>query len=346
MRVCVALPALLGWLFSLSVHAEVRSWTNEDGKTIQAELLRLEDEGKTAVLNLKGKEYRVPRSRLSAGDQAFLDQWKPEPGSSLSPNGTVAGTVALAGTPLEAGERVKILLPLDKQERRWAEKGIKGEVGTNDEILQSEFAIAVPPGFNPETLTPVLVVSSTSDGNASSVSHMKSYIETANAEGYLVIAADWDGGKPEGDGDTDGLRWAVLHAGLREMWKTWPKSREYPYAAAGFSGGAKRTFKISALLCSEKLDFRGFFLGGCNQYFGLRGMELAGNGRRLYKKAKVFVSNGESDTISTVAHAKGLMKGCKGLFDEARLELYEDTHRLHKPHVQAALKWFLEDERR
>lgn len=64
--------------FAVCVHttalkADVRDWTNSDGKTISAELLDV-SEG-NAVLDMGGKSFEVPIDTLSEADQAFIKEW-------------------------------------------------------------------------------------------------------------------------------------------------------------------------------------------------------------------------------------------------------------------------------
>ena len=68
-----ALAALLGvWLASpFAVGAEIRTWTNLKGQTIKAELLAVEGEY-VRLRTDAGKDYRIERKTLSAGDQRYL----------------------------------------------------------------------------------------------------------------------------------------------------------------------------------------------------------------------------------------------------------------------------------
>lgn len=59
---------------TLSAEAESRSWTNDAGKTIQAELVDVE--GDKAVLNMSGNNFPVPINTLSEADQEFIKNWK------------------------------------------------------------------------------------------------------------------------------------------------------------------------------------------------------------------------------------------------------------------------------
>lgn len=64
-------------LISFSLAGEMRTWTNQGGRTIEAEILSLD--GDTATLKMtNGREYEVPLSSLSDADATFALQWKAE----------------------------------------------------------------------------------------------------------------------------------------------------------------------------------------------------------------------------------------------------------------------------
>jgi nucleoredoxin len=58
----------------LTAPAETRTWTNSDGKEINAELARID--GTNAVLTMSGKEYPVAINTLCPDDQEFIKQWQ------------------------------------------------------------------------------------------------------------------------------------------------------------------------------------------------------------------------------------------------------------------------------
>lgn len=71
-----------------SLHAEPRDWTNHEGKTIQAEFVRVE--GKNVVLKLQnGNSANFPIEKLSSNDQKWLQsaiaQSPPAPPSAQPP---------------------------------------------------------------------------------------------------------------------------------------------------------------------------------------------------------------------------------------------------------------------
>jgi nucleoredoxin len=75
------LPILLGFLFAASASAEFRTWTRNDGKTAELELLSVtETEGEKAgeFKMRSGRSVVIKSSVLSEADAKLLEEWKPE----------------------------------------------------------------------------------------------------------------------------------------------------------------------------------------------------------------------------------------------------------------------------
>ncbi len=68
------LPLLVWMAFGLFAVAQERTWKSNDGKELVGELVRELDQA--LVLNIKGKEFTVPLSRLSEEDRAWLEEQK------------------------------------------------------------------------------------------------------------------------------------------------------------------------------------------------------------------------------------------------------------------------------
>lgn len=68
-------PAIALTILALAVPlpAAPRTWTDRDGRTVQAELVRT-DAASVVIRRADGREFTLPRERLSAADLAFLDQ--------------------------------------------------------------------------------------------------------------------------------------------------------------------------------------------------------------------------------------------------------------------------------
>jgi hypothetical protein len=66
------LPTLLLVVFA----AEARVWTDTQGRTIEADIVRVD--GSDAIVNRNGKESRLPLTLLSDADKQFVAKWQEE----------------------------------------------------------------------------------------------------------------------------------------------------------------------------------------------------------------------------------------------------------------------------
>src|SRR5687768_8384369 len=81
----------------LLATASARVWTDTTGRKIDAEIVKLE--GDQVVVNFKGKEVKLPLTRLSADDRKFAEEWqKTQPAEKETPK----GELSLCGTALKA----------------------------------------------------------------------------------------------------------------------------------------------------------------------------------------------------------------------------------------------------
>lgn len=72
----VSLLLVCGLMMLFQNHASARTWTNSEGKTVEAEAVAKSD--KTVTLKLpNGKTTEIAITKLSLDDQAFLKTWTP-----------------------------------------------------------------------------------------------------------------------------------------------------------------------------------------------------------------------------------------------------------------------------
>ena len=70
------LSLIVGMMAMASTHhLEARNWTSSDGKSIQADFIRYEDDTHI-VIEMKGKEYTLPLSKFSQADLDWLKEKK------------------------------------------------------------------------------------------------------------------------------------------------------------------------------------------------------------------------------------------------------------------------------
>ena len=104
-RIPTLVSAALLLLFAVTLSAgEMRTWTNLEGRTIQAELL--DTDGEMITLKIEGKgdaPYKLPLSSLSVADGEYAREWKAEqdaitdtPAPSTQPLMTTPGPLIFA----------------------------------------------------------------------------------------------------------------------------------------------------------------------------------------------------------------------------------------------------------
>ena len=90
------MKTVIALLILLTISLQARTWTDINGRKIEAEMMR--PDGDQVVVSMGGKEINIPRSKLSKEDLDFADGWK-------SPELTLAGQVILKGGKANVIER-------------------------------------------------------------------------------------------------------------------------------------------------------------------------------------------------------------------------------------------------
>ncbi|PYJ07391.1 MAG: hypothetical protein DMF06_15865, partial [Verrucomicrobia bacterium] len=167
------------------------------------------------------------------------------------------GAATIAGQQVQTGKAVEIHFPVSKYFQDIAAQGGNPRVETGRAVL------TFPPGFDPARRWPVLIVTSTTDFNRTSPMDAEWYRPPADAEGWMILASDATI-KPLHDSTP--WRLGMLGAALEALRKEWPQTARWPFAFAGFSGGAKRSCILGAMVGkSHSINICGFFLSGINE---------------------------------------------------------------------------------
>lgn len=212
--------------------------------------------------------------------------------------------------------------------------------GKNALVEFARAAIAVPPRFDPDLPTPILLVSGTSDGDGSSIRAMQAFTNIALRLGWVVIAADGPFGKPQIDNPA--WRWAMASSLLEHIHKTWPRSRRWPIAAAGVSGGGKWSGVMGAILSNKGYNLVGVFMGAVNQDFASDSAKLYEPAVR-YKQTPIYLSSGTDDKVATPQHHNEVKENLLHHgFASVRLETFKGGHALSELELRKALNWFVE----
>jgi len=181
------------------VELPARPWTTVTGQTFEAEFIRVE--GANGIFQVKEKEYPYPLNRLSVADRLFIGKTVNQQSAPTAPPPAAPGLttptpvekpsaaprqIELATQPLKPGSAVEIDIPLiDPAELREVKKAY-GKPSDKARLL-----IAVPNEFDPAQKSyPLLIVSATADGAASSIGTAHQYVSDALEKGFVVLAVD------------------------------------------------------------------------------------------------------------------------------------------------------------
>ena len=191
-------------------------------------------------------------------------------------------------------------------------------------------AVVLPTGFDPARSWPILVVNA--PGDFSSVDHLKACFLTAAECGYVAIA---------GDGPVS--RFFTAASILDYLRASWPNVAQWPVACGGFSGGAKVSGELAAMLANSGYRVIGVWMGGCNEDYVSSGLNLYRPNPMTFKRTPLFLAVGNEDVIATPQHADGVVQSLERTgFKNIRRETYAGGHHPVPPSmVHLGLQWFL-----
>ena len=242
---------------------------------------------------------------------------------------TFAQTLWLGTNQVPAGEIVEFAAPPNAKARLEASR-------LQRRLDATRGAVAIPPGFGLRKPRPVLIVSVPSGG--SSIKAMRGYTNVAFREGWILLAGE--GLSVSIEEDTVQYGWAMLSSVLDHFTRSWPPTKQWPMACAGFSGGAKRTGTVAAAMIHDGYNVIGMFMGGCNEDRATLGLQLYQPGER-FKQVPIFLSNGAADPLAGPQQGIAVAESMKQSgFKKLRLETYSGAHRPNDEQLRLALQWF------
>lgn len=243
-----------------------------------------------------------------------------------------ASAATLAGQQVQPGGKIEISFPVSNYFQN-----IAAEAG-NPRPETGRAVLTFPNGFDPSRPWPILIVTSTSDFNRTSVMDADWYRAPATAEGWVVLGSD---ATISPRIDSTQWRLGLLGAALEAIRKEWPQTSRWPVAFAGFSGGSKRSGTLGTMLAkSGSVRVCGFFLSGINEDRLSEAYKTYHPGPS-FLEVPVWLSSGASDPVATPA-AHILVKASldRTGFKRVRLEQFTGTHQLKWAEVRRALQWF------
>jgi hypothetical protein len=349
-----SLPLLL-ILLSAAHHADARVWTDVEGRKLEAEFVSASSTEVKVKAN--GVEHNLPLARLSPLDQTWVRQTLlyPPPNKSFAPLGTTApaaspstappstGALSIAGVTVRPGAQVEFETPLSAELQKRREKLTRGTEEYEDLSMDKALVgLWVPPGFDPSKSWPIMIVSVTSTGRVigggpSSIRSMATYLDSARANGWVVMAADCKGHLTPGHPYN---RSALAEAALDALATAWPASKTWPVATGGFSGGGSYSGWVGTWLAERGRNLVGIFMGGVNVDTTAEALNSLKPNRKAYSRARIFVSTGLQDPIAGPNQTSGVVRSLKGNGFEVREETHPGDHRVNKEHVAKAMEWF------
>jgi hypothetical protein len=240
----------------------------------------------------------------------------------------------IAGQQVQGGKTVEIRFPVAKYFQDIAAQGGNPRVETGRAVL------TLPPGFDPARRWPILIVTSTTDFHRTSPMDAEWYRPAADAEGWMILASDATI-KPRQDSTP--WRLGMLSAALEAVRKEWPQTAKWPVAFAGFSGGAKRSCVLGAMLGkSGSLNICGFFLAGINEDRLSPSYKTYQPGAS-FLNVPVWISGGMEDPIATPSLEGAVQASLqRNGFKRVRVEHFMGQHWLKRSEIRLALRWFRE----
>ena len=334
-----------------------RVWDTVTGQHFEAEFVRVE--GGNGIFLVREKEYPYPLNRLSTADRLYIgrqpkqeaaavtpgaaetpaqvDDASPPASAASAPAEGTNGTPQFAGQPLKLGGAIELDIPLLDPAALRETQHAYGKPSAKGRLL-----LAVPNDFDPAQSHPLLIVSATADGAASSIGTCRQYLSDALGKGFVVIAVDGEFGKPTA-GDPPSFRWALIAAARDALEKEWPGAKKWPVATGGVSGGGGYASFAALKLLQERADVIGLFLAVSPHNPTKFSKGVSGVPVTELHNLPIFMSAGDKDETATPEITEESHRALvRAGFKMVRFEHFDGGHHLYKPHLQAALDWFLE----
>jgi len=255
--------------------------------------------------------------------------------STASP--AAAAGASFAGVPVTPGSVVRANVPLSPQEKSYVSEG------GNPVPTHAVAVLAVPAGFDPSKSWPVLVALSTSDFQRMNRDDLRDfYRASAIAEGWVVLAGD---GENPPRHDFAGWRAGMTLAALDALHSSFPGSKNWPIAVAGFSGGAKRAGNLAPLFAVAGNRVIGIFLTGINEDRLTEGYRTFKPGA-AFLRTPIFVSSGQQDNVARIADQQNVKRQMEQAgFSRVRQDIRPHGHAVSRSAIREALRWFREQEK-
>lgn len=301
------------------LHADYRTWTNKEGKTLSAELITLSNNQVTLKLKKNRKETTIPIDTLSAADQSFLKEWKQKKKKEAQDLKNQAFTIA--GTKIQPGKVTTFKIPV---------------LTSKGENTSYPAGLLVPKDFDPTTKDYNIVFVFVA-GSGNPIVALKGNSSLLQVNNTIIAAVHHMGLQTT-------LPLIDFYKILREKW---PRMTENKWRQMhfGFSGGAKNGCWATGVFINEGANVVGSFMGGCNEDLSqrARGYIKKSSDRKKVDQIAFFLSSGAKDKIANPLQHQKVMQSLKNNgAKHVKLESHPGAHFNNKPHQVPALKWMIE----
>lgn len=228
-------------------------------------------------------------------------------------------------------------IELERDEIEVASKSHKGFVPKSAELV-----IALPLDFKPAENQKVMVVVPEASTEAHLEKMVSNYAQTAAPKGWVVLTAH----SPTTDEfPAPGLYPAVIQAAMRHLDEKYKGAKDWQlYLAGNSSGSGRATLAVGALM-EAGFDVRGCYVSSFLREHLTKSIETYDPSRTAVKKLRVFISQGEADTLVTGEELRKFAEAIREAgVKNVRLESHSGRGGLDAASFVQALDWFAEPE--
>lgn len=248
--------------------------------------------------------------------------------------GAAATSLIFGGVPVSPGSTVQANVPLSGMEKSYAAQG------GNAVPANAVAVLATPSAFDPAKSWPVLVTCSTSDAKRQNRDDLvEFYRRIGLPEGWVLLAGD---GPQHPKNDNVAWREAMMMAAVDALHRSFPASKNWPIACAGFSGGGKAVGYIAPFLAKNGCHIIGIYITGANEDHLSDGYRTLRPGAD-FLNTPIYVSAGHDDRIATLEQQYAVAGAIKRTgFKRIRIGTFRGGHEANGPQTSIALHWFRE----
>lgn len=227
---------------------------------------------------------------------------------------------------------------LERDETEVASKSHKGFVPKSAEVV-----ITFPLDFEPVENQKVMIVVPEASTEAHLQKMVSNYAAIAAPRGWVVLTAH----SPTTDEfPAPGLYPAVIQAAMRHLEEKHKGAKDWQlYLAGNSSGSGRATLAVGALM-EAGFDVRGCYVSSFLREHLTKSIETYDPSRTAVKKLKVFISQGEADTLVTGEELRKFAEAIREAgVKNVRLESHSGGGGLNPAALTQALEWFEQAEK-